>query len=301
MPRPHLSEEDERAEADAREKLRAAETKLRELRSRRQMLLDQVHQLSDEQKTLFDQRAPRQDSLDRTHEEHRELGHRLAELRRERDRARTALDEALAQLRLGRQEMPRGEHARPDQIRREIAQLELRQQTTALPLSEENALIDRLRLLTKQVAEAEKGAGAVELHQKRLRELEAALHARRADVERLGKEMDHARVERDRRMESMRAQLVEVGHLVAQIREKGRARGEVMARVDAMSRQIFDLEREVRGTLQASRDRRSEARRTIVDYNRTVRESVAGEDAYARNAEEQLEQLLKRGRVTLSG
>ncbi|MGI0131757.1 MAG: hypothetical protein ACREDK_01480 [Thermoplasmata archaeon] len=301
MPRPHLSEEDERAEAEARDRLRAAETKLRELRGRRQLLLDQIHQVSDEQKALYDQRAPRQEALDRTHEEHRDLGHRLSELRRERDRARAALDEALAQVRLGRQGFPRDDHPRPDQIRREIAQLERRQQTTALPLSEENALIDRLRLLTKQAAEADKEAGAVEQHHKKLHDLETALGLRRADLDAVGKEMDRVRVERDRRMESMRAQLIEVGHLVAQIREKGKARADVMGRIDTMSRQLFELEREVHQTIQASRDRRQEARRTIVDYNRTVRQSVAGEDAYARNAEEQLEQLLKRGRITLSG
>ncbi|MCI4367853.1 MAG: hypothetical protein L3K08_08880, partial [Thermoplasmata archaeon] len=100
--------------------------------------------------------------------------------------------------------------------------------------------------------------------------------------------MDRTRIERDRRMESLRDQLVEVGRLVGEIRELGKSRGEVMARLDAMGRQVYDLEKEVFRMIQASRDRRHEARKTIVDYNRSVRDNVAGQDAYARNAEEQL-------------
>ncbi|MCI4367854.1 MAG: hypothetical protein L3K08_08885, partial [Thermoplasmata archaeon] len=147
--------------------------------------LDQVHQLSDQQKILYDQRQPRQEALDRTNDEHRDLGRKLTDLRHQRDAARKALDEALIALRMAQPVTHRGprdrldhgrpEHARPEQIRREIAQLELRQQTMALPLSEENALIDQMRLLTKSLTEAQKGAGLIEEQQERRRELEETL------------------------------------------------------------------------------------------------------------------------------
>lgn len=299
--RTHLSEEAETEERNDRDRLRQGEAKLRDLRSRRQLLLQQVYQLSDEQKALVDQRAPRQDNLERTHAEHRSLSRDLAELRHRRDAARAQLDDALAEVRLARQAGPPGDRSRPDQIRREMAQLELKQQTTALPLADENALIDRLRQLRKQLDDAEKHRGAIDQHEQRVRGLEEALKARRADFDRLGEEMARCKVERDRRMTSMRAQLVEVGALVGGIREKAKARGEVMAKVDALSRQVFELERELRQIFDAGRQRRQEARRTIQQYNRGVRDSLTGDSATTQQADQQLEELLRRGKITLGG
>ncbi len=300
-PRGALSEEAEREEREDHEKLRSVDTKLRELRSRRDQFLTQVHQLSDEQKQLFDLRQPKQATLESTNDEHRELGRRLSELRRLRDQARSRLDEAVVAARFARQEMPRGAGVRPEQIRREMADLELRQQTTALPLTEENALIDRLRDLRRQLEEAEKNSQAVLARQTKLKGLEEAVRSARAEVDRLGDEFQKTKVERDRRMESMRAQLVEVGHLVADIREKSRRRGEAMARLDALMTDIRSREREGQRLVVASRQRRHEARRTIVDYNRSVRSSVGAGEPSERVAEAQLEELLKRGRVTLGG
>ena len=102
-------------------------------------------------------------------------------------------------------------------------------------------------------------------------------------------------------MASIRDRLVDVGGLLAQVREKAKERAAVMVRVDAFSEEIRGLEQDVNARLRATRDRRQEAKRTVVDYNREVRQNVAGEGAYARAAEAQLEELMKRGKVTLRG
>lgn len=296
-----LSEEAEREEREDHERLRAIDVKIRELRGRRDQLLTQVHQLSDEQKTLFDARQPRQASLESTNDEHRELGRHLSELRRDRDRARTRLDEATVAARLARQELPHGAGVRPEQLRREMAALELKQQTNALPLSEENALIDHLRELRHQLEAAEKNSQALLARQQLLKAREEAVRTARLDVDRLSDELRKTKVERDRRMESMRAQLVGVGQLVAEIREKSRRRGEVMARLDGVMADLRNLEREAQHRVMASRQRRYEAKRAIVDYNRSVRSQVGSGEPTDRVAEAQLEALLKRGRVTLGG
>ena len=88
---------------------------------------------------------------------------------------------------------------------------------------------------------------------------------------------------------------------VAEIREKGRARSEAMTRLEQTNRQFLDLDREVGTLLEASRRRRQEAHRTVGDYNRSVRSSTSGSAVVERTAEAQLAELLKRGRVTLSG
>ena len=301
MPRPHLSEEAEREEAEDRDRLRALDQKLRDLRSRRQLLLDQVHKLSDEQKALYDARQPRQESLERANDEHRHLGKELASLRQERDRARAKLEEALVAVRLARPDLTASRTGRPEQLKREMAELERRQQTTALSLSDENALIDRMRQLRKQLEEAEKNHAAFEAREKKRHELEEAFRLQKAELDRLAAAMVRVKGERDRRMTSMRDQLVEVGGLVAAIREKARARGDLMEKIEGLNRQLFDTDREASQLVHRTRARRLEAKRTIGEYNREVRESVAGPRAYDRVADQQLNELMKRGRITLSG
>lgn len=299
--RPLLSEQDERDERKGQDKLRATQAKLRELWSRRDGLLTQVHALSDQQKAMFDARQPQQERLERTHDEHRELGHQLADLRRRRDEARRALDEAIAAARLQRPVGPRGAPpARPDQIERELATLARRQETTALPLAEENALIDRMRALRKQLELAQHDAAAIQLQHDAQRAKDDAVRAAHGEVERLSAELVKVKMARDRLMESMRAQLLQVGQLVAQVREKARERGQVMERLDTLMAEVRRLEKEADGLVAASRQRRQEARRTVVDHNREVRDRTAGRrDAADRAADAQLEELLKRGRVTL--
>lgn len=296
-----LSEEAEREEREDQDRLRSLDVKIRELRGRRDQLLTQVHQLSDEQKALYDARQPRQATLESTNDEHRELGRELAAVRRDRDQARARLEAALVAARLARQELPHGTGTRPDQLKKELADLEIRQQTTALPLTEENALIDRMRELRRQMEVAEKNSQAILAKQAAFKERDEAVRASRAEVERLTSELQRVKTERDRRMESMRAQLVGVGQLVAEIREKSRRRGEAMARLDALMNDLRGLEREAQRLFLASRQRRHEARRAVVDYNREVRAKVGGGASTDRVADAQLEELLKRGRVTLGG
>ncbi|MCI4368149.1 MAG: hypothetical protein L3K09_01105 [Thermoplasmata archaeon] len=299
--RTHLSEEEEALEREEREKLRHIDSKVHELRSRRSTLLTQVHQLSDEQKALYDQRAPKRQSLEAAHSEHRSIGRRLSELRSARDAARTRLDEALANLRLLRQTGPGDSRARPEAIQREMEQLELKQQTSVIPIAEENALITHLRQLRKQLEEANRDRAKVEGYEQKVKDAEEALKLRRVELSQLVAEGEKLRVERDNRMASMRAHLAEEGQLMAAMREKSKVRSEVMARLDQTSRELNDLEREGNSLVANQRSRRQEARKVITDYNRSVRSVVAGQSAYDRAAEEQLEQLLKRGRVTLGG
>jgi uncharacterized coiled-coil DUF342 family protein len=301
MTRPVLTEEAEQEDRDDRDKIRHSESKLRDLYNRRAVLLDQVHQLSDGQRDLFEERQRRQNAVEEVYQDHQAMGNRLAELRRARDAARSKLDEAVVSGRMVRGEMPKGDHATPDQIRKEMESLEHRQQTTALPLKDENALIDRMRALKAQLVAAEKDRAAIQAVLAKRKEAEDAVRARKVELDAIHNEFEGLRANRERAMASIRDRLVDVGGLLAQVREKAKERAAVMARVDAFSEEIRALEQDVNARLRATRDRRQEAKRTVVDYNREVRRNVAGEGAYAQAAEQQLEELMKRGRVTLRG
>jgi uncharacterized coiled-coil DUF342 family protein len=297
-PRPVLSEDEERAEREDQDRLRAIDAKLDALFRRRQELIAEMRRLSSEQKALYDRRQVPQQEVERLYDEHGELGRRLAALRGERDAARRKVEEAVIRFRELKLTFAPGERVRPDQLKREIAQLELRQQTRALPLDEENALIALLRQRTKELKEAEARSAVVADHERLRKEAEAAVAAARAEVDRLGEEWTRTRAERDAKMAAVRAKLEAAGALVAELRAKGRARAEVMEKVDALSREMMDLEREGRKILGQTRARRDEARRTLRTYTRHRQPT---EDLISSTAEAQLEELLKRGKITLGG
>lgn len=296
-----LSDEEEQAERAGRDRLHAIDQKLRELYERRAQSLTLVHQLSDEQKTLADRRAPKQASVEAAHRRHREIGIALSENRRARDAARRAVDEALADLREHRATSPRVERVRPEQLRREIAELELRQQTRVLTIAEENALVARVRELHRQLTSADKDVGVAAAHADKAKALEETLRTRRLEVERLAREGDALRAERDALGSSVRTQLYEAGAIYAELRTKAQARGEAMARIDTLSREIYLLESEGNRILRESRNRRFEAQKAVKDYNRSVRAATSDRDVISRTADAQFEELLKRGRISLGG
>jgi len=293
-----LSDEDEQAERDERARLRTLDAKLSTLFRQRQELITEMRHLSGEQKALYDRRQAPQVEVEALYHEHGQIGHRIVELRKARDAARVVFQEAVVRLRELKLSFAPGERVHPDQLRREIAELELRQQTRALPLDEENALIARLRQRMQELKEAEARAGVVAEHVRALKEAEARVSAAHVEVERLGQEMVRARAERDGKMAEVRSKLEVAGGLVAELRAKGRARADVMAQVDAVSREMAELEREGRQILEQSRARRDEARKTLRTYSRRGKPP---EELLASAADAQLEELLKRGKVTLGG
>ncbi|HEV2449727.1 MAG TPA: hypothetical protein VGU43_04870 [Thermoplasmata archaeon] len=297
----HLTEEDEKAERESRDRLRRADHRLQELRTRRATLIAEIRRLSDEQRGLYDQRAPKEERVEEFHREYQAMGRDLSELRSRRDSLRPRMAALVTELR----QMPRpgrdSAGARPEQIRRDVARLELEQQTVALPIAEENALIDRIRALRRELSGAEVAAQGVATEQARRASLEAELRGLHEEAARLSTEFDRLRAARSQRFESVKAQLVSVGEVVGEIREKARLRGELFKTVDEVNRQMVEADREVREALQSSRDRRREAIDTIRSYNRGVRESVSGPQALAQAADQNLEQLLRGGRVRLGG
>ncbi len=297
-PRPVLSDQEEREEREDRNRLRALDARLDALHRQREPLIAEIQRLGAEQRALYDRRQAPQDQVEKLYREHGELGRKAAELKVQRDRARTKVDEALIRLRELRLTFAPGERVRPENLKREIAQLELLQQTRAVPIDEENALIARLRQRAQELKTAEARAGLVAEHERQRKEAEAAVAAARAEVDTLGAAIAEARTARDRRMVEIRETLEGAGALVAEMRAKGRERAELMARVDALGREIADLEREGRRLVGAARARREESRKTVREF---TRHRAPTPDLLDTAAEAQLAELMKRGKVTLGG
>jgi uncharacterized coiled-coil DUF342 family protein len=291
-----LSEESDREERDDRQRLRTLEGKFESLLDRRRTLLVELRKLSTEQRALFEQRQGPQTEVEKLYDLHGQLGRKLAELRSARDAARRRVEDAIASKRELLLTFDRSERERPEQIRREIADLEHRQQTTALPIAEENALVARLRRRAADLKEAEARVQVVAAHQSLREEADLTIASARAEVERLFEEFRMARAQRDAAMAAVRQRLEAAGGLVAELRAKGKARADVIRELDTLSKEIDAVDREGRELLARSRARRTEALKTLRQYSSRRRTPEA---SLASIADAQLEELLKRGKITL--
>jgi len=296
-PRALLSDEEEHEDREDRDKLRSLDSKLRSMFDRREYLIVEVRKISSEQKAIYDRRQEPQAEVERLYDEHHSLGRKIAELRTARETARKKVEEAIVQVREARLSFAPGERVRPEQIRKEIAELELRQQTRALPIEEENALIALLRQRSQELKQAEARTAVVASHQQKLKDAEAALAAAREAFAERTKELAAAKADRDSKMVAVREKLEVAGGLIATLREKGRARAELVAQIDAISREMDALDREARQLLARTRSRRDQARRMLRAYAHT--RGPPSEELLATTAEAHLEELLKRGKVTL--
>ena len=295
-PRVLLTEEADRDEREDRQRLRTLENRFETLLERRRALIGELRKLSGEQKALFDRRQEPQAEVEKLYQAHGQLGHQLAELRSARDAARRKVEEAVVHKREMLLTFDPAERERPEQIRREIAELELRQQTRALPITEENALIARLRKRNADLKEAEARVQVVAAHESLRKEADLAVANARAEVERLGEEFRKARAARDAAMTAIRERLQTAGGLVAELRAKGKARAEAMRELDGLSRELDTVDREGRELLARSRARRAEAVKTLRQYSGRRRPA---EESLASIAEAHLEELMKRGKITL--
>jgi len=268
-----FSDQWRREEKEERERLRQLEVRLDSLKGRRHELLGQVRSLSSKQHELYNRGRAPQTEAERMYHEFGELGRHLAELRRGVQKAREDFENAVIRRRELVLTFDRGERLNPEQVRREIAELELRQQTRALPLEEENALIAELRRKVQALKEFETRKELVEKHEVQRREADATIVAARAEIDRMLKEMDVARAEREKRKAGIPTNLEAAGAAVAEMREAGRTRAELMAQVDTLSREIAEIEREGRDLLARYHQRQEIAREIMREYARPLHDS----------------------------
>jgi len=298
-PRSPPPDADREAEREERHRLDQLDAKIRELRPKRQSMIQELLRLSDEQREMFEQRAPQQARLEELNEVHRKLGRELALLRNELEAARRARDERLGIVRERRAAMPKSARSPADLLRKEMGRLELEQQTRAVPLTEENALIDRMRQLRREIAVTESEAAEVAKRGEALRTAEAAFESARSEVDRLRHLLDEKRADRDQAMETLKGELVGAGQAMARLREKSHARGTVRRELDEIDHSLRALEREFNDLRRAHFARRGESRRVVVEHNRSARRAVSDPSAMDRAVDDRLEQLLKEGKIRL--
>ncbi len=265
-----FSDQWRRAEREEREQLRRLEARLDELRARRRDLLGKIRELTTKQREVYQRREGPQTEAERLYHESGELNRHLADLRRAVEKVRQTLEDAVVRRRELVLTFSPVERLNPEQLKREIAELELRQQTTALSLDDEKALLVQLRRKVQELKDFEARKELVTQHEAQRKELETTITTSRAEIDRIVKEMQQVRAERDKRKVDIPASLEAAGAAAAELRVMGSERAELMTQADALGREIAEIEREGRELLARHHQRQEDAREILREYARPL-------------------------------
>ncbi|OGS48174.1 MAG: hypothetical protein A3K68_06500 [Euryarchaeota archaeon RBG_16_68_13] len=185
------------------------------------------------------------------------------------------------------------------QLKRQIAQMEMRQQTATLSLSEENELLGDIKARMKQA----KGLEILKTDQdkvfKEVTDIDGTITDlfARADAEhRVALDASAAARAID---EDLAPVLRSVGALIAEGDEKHEAYLETRAKADEVHAKVVEMRGKVLSERDAKRAEVREAREMLREQNRAVRIALLDKKKLEDSADEALRALLTKGRVEI--
>src|SRR5438093_3940886 len=162
-------------------------------------------------------------------------------------------------------------------LRREVARIEMEQQTIPMKLSEENELLDELKAKVREMRELEKVQGVEELVIKEAKDLDAAIDDlfERADEE-------HAQVvafsEKANAMHDEMTKTVQsMGVLIAEANKKHEEYLEARAKADEQHKQALEMRTKVLQIRGAAQAEIRESRQILKQQRQTVRRELYDE------------------------
>jgi len=186
-------------------------------------------------------------------------------------------------------------------LRREIARIDMEQQTIPMKLSEENELLEELKAKVREMRELEKVKGEEEQVFKEAKEIDAAIDDlfARADAE-------HALVlaysEKANAMHDKMTGLVQnMGVLIAEANKKHEQYLEARAQADEQHQKALEMRDKVVSIRGAASAEIREARQLLKQQRQTVRRELYDEKKLDEFANKAVEALLKKGKVEIRG
>jgi uncharacterized coiled-coil DUF342 family protein len=184
-------------------------------------------------------------------------------------------------------------------IKRQIQQLELRQQTATLSLADENELIDRLKGHIRRAKELEGLKAEQDRVMKEVRDLDATITELFVKAE----EQHTAAVGRSKEAENVHAQTAELVQAIAALGSEGdqkhEAYLEARAKADEVHAKVTEMRDKVLAIRGAARAEAREARDLLRSQNRRVRDTLLNQSKLEDSADRALKALLEKGRVEI--
>ncbi len=282
-----------------RAEIESAERKFSELVAKRDELNRQAAVAREERNALNQRKRELLDLVQKLKLERDEHVALLKEHKRLRDRlheeARTLLKQKRARGGKVYPDLPREAAAR----RAEIDYLDLRQQTQVLTLEEEKELIKDIKRKAEELRRLEEELKQQDRVRVELGEMDASLDGlfKKADEE-------HALVvkhygEAQRIHERMMKLIQDCSALHNEADKKHRLFLELRERADALHKRAVEMRERILTLRSERRLQAREARRIIEEQNRIARQALSDPEGVEKKREEALEQLLKKGKISL--
>jgi len=281
--------------------LEKAEVKLQSLYDHRDQANEEAQGVRQERDLLSNKRKELVDEMRRVRDQRVSA---VKELRQHRDRRNSFHQEARHLIELKRKargNLHKGIATDLSRLRREIDDMDWKQETTVLTLAKENELIKELRLAMKEFRVLEKEKGAQERVFKEVKEIDTAIDdlMKKADTEHAQVVLlaNRAQEHHDKVTELMR----EIAVLIAEADKKHEEFMEARKKADAYHEKAVEMRDKVLTERKAGRAEEMEERRMLRDQNRTVRATLLDKKKLDEAADKALESLLKQGKVEIRG
>ncbi len=186
-------------------------------------------------------------------------------------------------------------------LRRDVKNLEMRQQTASLKLDEENALLDDLRGKLRELKDLEALQGEQDRVVKDVKDLDASI----TDLFKVA-DQEHEFVvklsnDAKDRHEKVVALLNQIDALIAEADKKHEEFLQVRTRADEFHQKAVEMREKVLTIRNTQRAEIREARNLIRQQNVSVRKALLDEKKLDKAADDALQLLLKKGRVEMKG
>lgn len=269
------------------ERRNAANAEASAVRQERDLFHDQRKALVDQVRTLRDERDALVKEM-RIHRDRRnELQAKAKELIELKRKVRGAMHSSIG-----------GDLER---LRKEVKDLEMRQQTSPMKLDEENALLDDLRGKLRELRDLEGLKGDQDRVYREVRDLDASITDlfKAADVEH--ELVVKLSAEQKDRHEKLMPLVGQIDGLTTEADKKHEDYMKARERADDMHKKAMEMREKVLTIRNEKRAEIREARDMIRQQNLTVRKELLDDKKLDKAAEEALQVLLKKGKVEMKG
>ncbi len=188
-----------------------------------------------------------------------------------------------------------------ERLRKEVKELEMRQQTSPMKLDEENALLDDLRGKLRELKELEGLKGDQDRTYREVRDLDASITDLFKAADQEHELVVKLSTEQKDRHEKLVGVMTQISGLVEEANKKHEEFLDIRARADEFHKKAMEMREKVLTIRNEKRAEIREARNLIRQQNLTVRKELLDDRKLDKAAEEALQVLLKKGRVEMKG
>ncbi len=265
------------------ERRNAANAEASGVRQERDLLHEQRRTLVDQVRTLRDERDALVKEM-RVHRDRRnELQAKAKELIELKRKVRGAMHTAIG--------------GDLDRLRKEVKDLQTRQETTPMKLEEENALLDDLRGKLRELKELEGLKGDQDKTYREVRDLDTSITDLFKAADQEHELVVKLSTEQKDRHEKLMAIVGQIDGLTTEADKKHEEYLKARERADELHKKAMEMREKVLTIRNEKRAEIREARDMIRQQNLTVRKELLDDKKLDKAAEDALQVLLKKGRV----